>query len=164
MSKNLNYQEAGKNGETASIITILLVDEDLKIGVALQEFFRDFFTAKGYRMLHANTLSDALMYLKNEEIDLIITDLRLSQYSGLSLVIRSRFMPDKVPIIVMSAYTDLMPEEDWKLLGATEFVSKPPDLNRLRAAISKALARKSEIMQSESIKKTVAPGAPNKIS
>lgn len=150
MSKKPNFHESGKNGETPSKITILLVDEDLKIGVALHEFFRDFFTAKGYRMHHANTLSDALMYLQNEKVDLIITDLRLSQYSGLSLLIRSRFMPDKVPIIVLSAYTDLMSDEDWKLLGATEFISKPPDLNRLRAAISKALLKNGEIIQSES--------------
>lgn len=163
MTKDPKSHESSKHKETPSIITILLVDEDLKIGVALQEFFRDFFTAAGFRMLHANTLSDALMYLQNEKIDLIITDLRLSQYSGLSLLIRSRAMPDKVPVIVMSAHTDFMSEEDWKLLGATEFVSKPPDLNRLRAAVSRALIGNYEIIQSESLKETIVRGGPNKI-
>ncbi|MFQ5864120.1 MAG: response regulator [bacterium] len=150
MSKDLNCRESIKSRDEQSKKIILLADEDPKIGAALQEFFHDFLTAEGYRMIQATTLSDALAHLEQEKIGLIITDLRLSQYSGLSLLIRVRTMPYKVPVIVMSAYTDFISEEDWKLLGATEFISKPPDLSRLREVISRILKRKSGEMQSQS--------------
>lgn len=127
-----------------SKITILLVDEDPKIGAAFHEFFHDFFTIDKYRMIQATTLSDALAHLEQERIGLIITDLRLSQYSGLSLLIRVRAMAEQVPVIVMSAYTDFISEEDWKLLGATAFISKPPDLSRLRQVISRVLKKNTQ--------------------
>ncbi|MFQ5638440.1 MAG: response regulator [bacterium] len=117
----------------------MLVDEDPKIGAAFQEFFFDFFKSKEYQMTQATSLRDALAYLEQEKIGLIITDLRLSQYSGLSLLIRARAMPYEVPIIVMSAFTDFMSVEDWKHLGAADFISKPPDLSRLREVISRVL-------------------------
>lgn len=150
MSKDLNCRESIKNRDAHSKNTILLVDEDPKIGAAFQEFFYDFFIVEEYQMIQATTVSDALAHLNEGKIDLIITDLRLSQYSGLSLLIRVRAMPYKVPIIVMSAYTDFMSEEDWKLLGATEFISKPPDLSRLREVIYRVLKRESGNIQSQS--------------
>ncbi len=144
MGKDLNCRESKRATETDSKTTILLVDEDPKIGAVFQEFFHDFFKSNEYQMIQATTLSDALAYLEQEKIGLIITDLRLSQYSGLSLLIRVRTMPYEVPIIVMSAYTDFISEEDWKLLGAAEFISKPPDLSRLREVVSRVLKKSTE--------------------
>ncbi len=151
MSKELNFSESIKDKNRPAMCknTILLVDEDPKVGAAFQEFFQDFITDGKYRMIQATTLSDALKHLKENRIDLIITDLRLSQYSGLSLLIRVRATPNKVPVIVMSAYTDFMSVEDWKLLGATEFISKPPDLNLLQEVISKLLTNSNDKMQSQ---------------
>jgi len=151
MSEDRNCRESikNKNRHARCKNTILLVDEDPKVGAAVQEFFQDFFAVGKYRMIQATTLSDALKHLKENRIDLIITDLRLSQYSGLSLLIRVRATPNDVPVIVMSAYTDFMSEEDWKLLGATEFISKPPDLSRLREVISRILNRRNEQYQSQ---------------
>jgi len=42
-----------------------------------------------------------------------------------------------------------MSEEDWKLFGATEFISKPPELSRLRKVISRILNKKNEKYQSQ---------------
>lgn len=121
--------------------TILLVDEDPRTGAVLHHFFNHFFAGENYGMIHAATVPEALAHLEREKIDLIITDLRLAGYSGLSLLARVRTKFPTLPVIVMSAYTNFMAEEDWKLLGATAFIPKPPELSRLREAISLVLRR-----------------------
>lgn len=151
MSDSLNL-ESLTNMETNSKTTVLLVDEDIKIGAAIQDLFRDFFRSNNYRVIQATTLTDALEHLEKYKIDLVITDLRLSRYSGLSLLVRVRAMPYEIPIIVMSAFTDFMSEEDWKLLGVAEFISKPPDLKLTQEIISKVLNKKIEADQSQPIK------------
>jgi len=135
MPRDSNGYEPIESSRAQATKTILLVDEDPNIGAAL----RHFFAGDGYQVLQATTVPDAMVCLEQNQVDLIITDLRLSRYSGLSLLIRVRAIPQQVPVIVMSAYSDFMSAEDWKLLGATEFISKPPDLLRLREVIARAL-------------------------
>ncbi|MFQ5651567.1 MAG: response regulator [bacterium] len=140
MSNDLNDQQSMNDNPAQTKKTVLLVDEDSKIAAV----FHDFLQSEGYRMIQATTVSEALTYLEKEKVALIITDLRLSEYSGLSLLVRVRALLYPVPVIVMSAYTDFMSEEDWRLLGATEFIAKPPDLSQLREVISRVLERDNE--------------------
>lgn len=126
---------------TGSETAILLLDQDPRFGAVLRHFFNDFFAGEAYRMIQLPTVAEALEHLEREKVDLILTDLRVAGYSGLSLLVRVRSKPSPVPIIVMSAYTDFMAEEDWKLLGAADFIPKPPELSRLRQAITTVLKR-----------------------
>lgn len=121
--------------------TVLLVDEDPRIGAVLHHFFKHFFAGENenYEMIQAATVPEALEHLEREKVDLIITDLQLAGYSGFSLLARVRTKFPALPVIVMSAYTNFMPEEDWKLLGAAAFIPKPPALRQLREVISQAL-------------------------
>ena len=135
----VDHAQAIREKESDAGHTVMLVDPDPSIAVVFREFFKDFFSGEAYIMLHTASAWEALDRLKSGKIDLIITDLRLAHYSGLSLLARARAVPYNVPIIVMSAFTDLMSEEEWKMLGATEFISKPPDRARLRETISRIL-------------------------
>lgn len=140
--------DAGPNVHSENMI--LLVDEDPRIGAVLRHFFNHFFAGEKCGMVQAATVPEALAHLEREKVDLIITDLRLAGYSGLSLLARVRTKFPALPVIVMSAYTNLMAEEDWKLLGAVAFIPKPPELSRLHEVISLSLRRSKGAIQPQS--------------
>lgn len=148
MPKELNGGKSKSSKNISLDTTILLVDDDPNIGAAIHRFFQNFFGEEEYRMFQTSTVSEALTYLNQEKIDLIITDLQLMEYSGVSLLVRMRAKSKQVPIIVMSAYTNFMSEEDWKLLGAQEFIPKPPDLSLLREVLSRVLKKDGGELQS----------------
>lgn len=136
MPKHHNNHALRKHPAAKERKTILLVDDDFRIHAA----FTDVLPADKYRTLQAFSAGEALACLEQQTVDLIITDLALTHSSGLSLLIRLREKGRCIPVIVMSAYTDLLLPEEWKSMGAIDFISKPPDLAHLSRVISGILA------------------------
>ncbi len=118
---------------------ILLVDTSKTLQLALERFFDGLFTASRYRLIHVMSVQESLQILKRNNVDLIITDLKLLDRSGISLLIQARETFPKIPIIVLSAYTDLVTKEDLVLLGVSYFFQKPSDLQQIKQAISEIL-------------------------
>ncbi len=118
---------------------ILLVDICNNLPVAFKLFFDELFTSSKYELIHVNSVQEALRILMKNNVDLIITDLKLLDRSGISLLIQTREMIPEIPIIVLSAYTDFVTKEDLSLLGVRHFFQKPPDLHQIKRAISKIL-------------------------
>ncbi len=99
---------------------------------------------KPYKLVYATTVQEVLGQLKNHTVDLIITELRLRDREALLSLIRSREISPSIPIIVLSAYTDLVTKEDLKSLGVDYFFEKPPELSRLQNAIFQSLKTKGK--------------------
>ena len=128
-------------GETAmkQIIKILLVDVDENLRGAFANLFDLLCAERKYDLIQARSVQKALDIIYQNNFDLIISDLQLLDRSGISLLIQAKDKFPNIPIIVLSAYTDLVTKEDLKLLGATYFFCKPPDLSTLKQAIVKLL-------------------------
>jgi CheY-like chemotaxis protein len=94
---------------------------------------------KPYKLVYATTVQEVLGHLKNHPVDLIITDLRLRDGEALLSLIRSREISPSIPIIVLSAYTDLAAKEELKFSGVDYFFEKPPELSKLQNAIFQSL-------------------------
>jgi DNA-binding NtrC family response regulator len=118
-------------------ITILLVDIDDKLKGAFGNLLDKLFLGKQYNLIQANSVRKALDIIKNNHISLIITDLQLLDGSGISLLIQVKERFPNIPKIVLSAYTDLVTEDDLELLEVNYFFPKPPDLSALEFAIEK---------------------------
>lgn len=67
--------------------------------------------------------------------DLIITDVRMPGFSGMSVLAGLRDQKWTTPIVVMTAYSDAKMRSDAERLGASAFFSKPFDLDDLRTAV-----------------------------
>lgn len=135
------------NAET----TILLVDDDrlvlstLALGLG----------RAGYRTVTAESADDAEAYLAGgERPDLAILDVRMPGSSGLELGERLRAL-DRVPFMLLSAYSDRETVERATASGALGYVVKPADTPQLIPAIEAALARAREIQELETAERNL---------
>lgn len=115
--------------------TILIVDDDPNIVSA----FKSSLQREAYCIIGAESVSEALEQIATGAIDLIITDVKLRGPSGLSLLIQLGQQERRLPIIVITGYSDWVSEKDLHLLGAAEVFLKPLDLPKIRETIRRLL-------------------------
>ncbi len=118
--------------------TVLIVDDDMHIGDMLSEVLG----REGYGVLRAYSGTEALMLLSSETPDLVLLDLMLPGLSGEELLPKIK----NIPVIVVSAKTDVDNKVDLLLGGAVDYVTKPLDTKELLARIAVAL-RKNQMLQ-----------------
>lgn len=106
---------------------ILIVDDDMYIGNMLEEVL----TKEGYGVSRAYSGTEAVMMLTRVNPDLILLDLMLPGLSG------EEILPQLsgVPVIVVSAKTDIENKVDLLLNGASDYISKPFEIKELVARI-----------------------------
>ena len=110
---------------------ILIVDDDVTIGNMVQEALE----SEGYTALRAYSGTEALMVMEKEKPDLILLDLMLPGLTGEEVLAKTA----GIPVIIMSAKTDI--EGKVKLLyeGAADYITKPFVISELLARIAVAL-------------------------
>ena len=129
----------GRREQTGGAINemqhILIIDDDVNINKMLDAVL----TKAGYRVSHAYSGTEALLFLSGEKPDLILLDLMLPGLSG------EEVLPEikGVPVIVMSAKVDTGDKVNMLLGGAADYITKPFDIDELLARIAVQL-RKSE--------------------
>ena len=107
--------------------TILIVDDDISIGNLIQEVLE----RKGYYILRAYSGTEALLLLKEKHPDLILLDLMLPGLSGDEVLKNIK----SIPVIILSAKTAINDKVNLLLNGATDYLTKPFDMNELLARI-----------------------------
>lgn len=108
--------------------TILIVDDDLHIGNALEEVLKE----AGYCVHRAYSGTEAVYMLSQKAPDLILLDLMLPGLSGEEILPRIK----DIPVIVMSAKTDVDNKVQLLLGGAVDYVTKPFHTKELLARIA----------------------------
>ncbi|HET6340443.1 MAG TPA: sigma-54 dependent transcriptional regulator [Polyangiales bacterium] len=103
----------------------------------------------GHRVFEASSAEEALALLDKEEIELAILDVRLPKLSGIEALQRIRAKPELVglPVIMISGHASLAEAVHSVQLGATDFLEKPLDRDRVLVSVANAL--KSERLQRE---------------
>lgn len=114
---------------------ILIIDDDVNINKMLDAVL----TKAGYRVSHAYSGTEALLFLSGEKPDLILLDLMLPGLSGEEVLPETK----GVPVIVISAKVGTGDKVNMLLGGAADYVTKPFDIEELLARIAVQL-RKSE--------------------
>ena len=127
-------------GEINEMHNILIIDDDVNINKMLDAVL----TKAGYRVSHAYSGTEALLFLSGEKPDLILLDLMLPGLSG------EEVLPEikGVPVIVMSAKVDTGDKVNMLLGGAADYITKPFDIEELLARIAVQL-RKSEASEED---------------
>lgn len=108
--------------------TILIIDDDLHIGNALEESLVN----EGYKVSRAYSGTEALFVLSQAKPDLILLDLMLPGLSGEEVLPHIK----GIPVIVLSAKTDIDNKVTLLLEGAVDYVTKPFSMNELLARIT----------------------------
>ncbi|MFN8600184.1 MAG: sigma-54 dependent transcriptional regulator [Candidatus Binatia bacterium] len=120
--------------------TILVVDDDAVTCGLLADILQDGETT----VLGETDPRAALSRLREEPVDLVITDVNMPQLDGLALLARLRDVQPDLPVIVMTAFGSIDTAVRAIGAGAIDYVSKPMDVDEVRANVRRALDRRRE--------------------
>ena len=106
---------------------ILIIDDDIHINHMLDSVLRQ----AGYRVSHAYSGTEALLFLAKFRPDLILLDLMLPGLSGEEILPQTA----DIPVIIMSAKVGVKGKVDLLLNGAADYITKPFEIDELLARI-----------------------------
>lgn len=117
--------------------TILVVDDSNSIRESVSFFLEQ----SGFNTIKAVDGVDALSYISNQKFDLVLTDLHMPNMNGIELIkaIRKDKNFGRIPIILLTTETLQHKKLEAKKAGATGWLNKPFDKDRLLKVISKVL-------------------------
>ena len=127
--------------------TILIVDDEVRITNILKINFRD-----KYNVLTANSGRKALEILESEPVNLVITDIRMPQMDGNTLIQEIKKTNPTLPVIVLTAYGSIENAIETIKQGAYDYIQKPINIDHLSRAIEKALEYNNVLEENRTLK------------
>lgn len=119
--------------------TILVVDDEAGLRLALRRTLEQ----AGYNVIEAADGQEALqMILTTGGFDLIITDIKMPQRDGLSLIRTLKNAKVQIPVVVITAYPTTNHILESLLLDAQDFIEKPFNREQILTAVNRSLIRK----------------------
>jgi len=94
--------------------------------------------------------------IKNEDFDLVLCDIKMPKMDGVEVLEAIKKIKPEIPIVMISGHGDLDTAVNTMRLGAFDYISKPPDLNRLLNTVRNALDRKELVVENKLLKKKVS--------
>jgi two-component system, NtrC family, nitrogen regulation response regulator GlnG len=130
------------NKLTARIIWV--VDDDRSVRIVLSQALRD----AGYRVQNFDNADMAMLAMQTEALPhCIITDVRMPGTHGLSFLDHIKKNHEQLPVIVMSAFTDIASTSSAFRGGANEFLSKPFDLDEAVTLVGHILPELDQVLE-----------------
>ncbi len=115
---------------------IMIVDDDK----SLREFLEIFFAEQGYKVCSASTGKQALEILSNEDVSLVLSDVRMPEMDGVTLLKEVKARSPEIPVILITAFASLETAVDAMKEGAWDYLAKPFRLDEIREVADQALA------------------------
>lgn len=126
--------------------SILVVDDE----VSMREFLGVLLSKEGYKISDARNGKQALKMIQKNEYDLVLTDIRLGDITGLEVLKEAKKNNSETIVIMISAYSTTEIAVEAMNAGAYDFVPKPFDNNELKQTIQRALELKTLDQEKES--------------
>ena len=94
--------------------------------------------------------------IKKEDYDLVLCDVKMPKMDGVEVLETIKKIKPEIPVVMISGHGDLDTAVNTMRLGAFDYISKPPDLNRLLNTVRNALDRKELVVENKLLKKKVS--------
>jgi len=94
--------------------------------------------------------------IKKDDFDLVLCDIKMPKMDGVEVLEAVKKMKPEIPMVMISGHGDLDTAVNTMRLGAFDYISKPPDLNRLLNTVRIALDRKELVVENTLLKKKVS--------
>lgn len=134
--------------------TILIVDDEKAIRKALTEILN----FEGFTVEEAADGEEAIKKIKDNTYDCILCDIKMPKKDGLEVLQVAREEKPDTPFIVISGHGNIETAVEAVKKGAYDYISKPPDLNRLLITIRNAMDKKSLVAETRQLKKRISRG------
>ena len=94
--------------------------------------------------------------IKTNDYDLILSDIKMPKSDGVEVLQFSKKIKPETPVVMISGHGDLDTAVETMRMGAFDYISKPPDLNRLLQTVRIALDRKDLVVENKRLKKKIS--------
>lgn len=94
--------------------------------------------------------------IRNNDFDLILCDIKMPKMDGVEVLEKTKKIKPEIPMVMISGHGDLDTAVNTMRLGAFDYISKPPDLNRLLNTVRNALDKKVLVIENKRLKKKVS--------
>lgn len=132
---------------------ILVIEDEPAIRRVLSKILLD--ENKDYEVDEASDGVEGLEKIKKEEYDLVLCDIKMPKMDGMEVLTATKKIKFEVPFVMISGHGDLETAVSAMKLGAYDYISKPPDLNRLLNTVRNALDRKELVVENKRLKKKI---------
>lgn len=126
---------------------LLIVDDEL----GMRQFLTHLLQREGHEVRVAATGAEALQILRDDPADLVISDVRMPDISGIELLRALREFLPATEVIMMTAFANVDTAREAFLLGAYDFVQKPFDNDLLKEVVARALSKISLLKEKEAL-------------
>lgn len=133
---------------------ILVIEDESAIRRVLTKILSE--ENDSYKVFEAEDGLKGLETLKKEDFDLVLCDIKMPKMDGVEVLEAARQLKPEIPFIMISGHGDLDTAVNTMRLGAFDYISKPPDLNRLLTTVRNALDRKELVVENKILKKKVS--------
>ena len=133
---------------------ILIIEDESSIRRVLVKILGE--ENSQYKVFEAEDGAAGLAMVKKEDFDLVLCDIKMPKMDGIEVLDASRKEKPEIPFIMISGHGDLDTAVNAMRLGAFDYISKPPDLNRLLTTVRNALDRKVLVQENKILKKKVS--------
>jgi DNA-binding NtrC family response regulator len=131
---------------------ILLIDDEASIRQTLKEILE----YEKYEVAEVANGADGLKKIENEHFDLVLCDIKMPKMDGMELLNAVYKKEIEIPFIMISAHGTIDNAVEATKKGAFDFISKPPDLNRLLVSVRNALDKSTLMAETKTLRKKVS--------
>lgn len=133
---------------------ILIIEDEASIRRVLSKILAE--ENDQYVVFEAADGEEGLEKIKNDDFDLVICDIKMPKKDGEEVLQEAKKIKPETPFIMISGHGDLETAVNTMRLGAFDYISKPPDLNRLLTTVRNALDNKLLVVENKRLKKKVS--------
>ncbi len=133
---------------------ILIIEDEPAIRRVLMKILSE--ENDSYLVEEAEDGLSGMEKIKNTDYDLILCDIKMPKMDGVELLEATKKIKPEIPIVMISGHGDMETAINTMRLGAFDYISKPPDLNRLLNTVRNALDKKQLVVENKILKKKVS--------
>ena len=133
---------------------ILVIEDEAAIRRVLVKILSE--DNKSYEIAEAEDGLSGIEMIKKEDYDLVLCDIKMPKMDGVEVLEHTKKIKPEIPVVMISGHGDLDTAVNTMRLGAFDYISKPPDLNRLLNTVRNALDRKELVVENKLLKKKVS--------
>lgn len=132
--------------------TILIIDDERAIRKTLNEILG----FEGYKIDEAADGEEGLKKFQSATYDVVLCDIKMPKLDGIEFLSKASTINPDIPIIMISGHGNIETAVEAVKKGAFDFISKPPDLNRLLITIRNAIDKTHLVKEAKVLKRKVS--------
>lgn len=133
---------------------ILLIEDEASIRRVLSKILTE--ESDTYQVDEAEDGASGFEKIKATDYDLVLCDIKMPKMDGVELLEAVKKIKPEIPMVMISGHGDMETAINAMRLGAFDYISKPPDLNRLLNTVRNALDKKQLVVENKTLRRKVS--------